>query len=340
MALLQPPPMTSQRITHVAFCLFFLALLLSYDTGLKRAIRVGDVAHVAAFLFAAACGLASFAFASWTEPGFVLQGYRAQMTNRDTPRASEATTPSCSETEASVTEEEVDLRAVSPVPVFADSSTRKGDDKNGDGPENDDDGKDMTSEHHLLGPDGDVRRLCRVCKVFQPLRTKHCISCRRCVRRHDHHCPYLGQCVGERNHRWFFFFVATHAGLCIYTAYQYSGAFSHEEDWNKWLIKNFLLLFGTLLVVVGSFVFSILLACHTYLIVEGQTTWEYLSGPKITYLADDTTNPFDEGVLRNLKWFFLSPSPIRPREWEQVYLAFRRRQALRKSGLREVVVKH
>lgn len=84
--------------------------------------------------------------------------------------------------------------------------------------------------------------------------------------------------------------------------------------------------------------FSLLFACHTFLIFEGQTTWEYLSGTRITYLKDDIHNPFDEGVIRNLKWFFLSPSPVRPREWEQVYLNFKRRQALKKSALREVVV--
>jgi hypothetical protein len=98
------------------------------------------------------------------------------------------------------------------------------------------------------------------------------------------------------------------------------------------------LLFGTMLAIVGSTVFLILSVCHAYLICEGQTTWEYLSGPKITYLKDDHDNPFDEGLAKNLKWFFLTPSPIRPREWEQVYLNFKRRQAMRKGVLREVVV--
>ncbi|KAG7219196.1 hypothetical protein INR49_006289 [Caranx melampygus] len=39
--------------------------------------------------------------------------------------------------------------------------------------------------------------------VKQPMRAKHCQTCKHCVRRFDHHCPWIENCVGERNHRWF-----------------------------------------------------------------------------------------------------------------------------------------
>ena len=50
-------------------------------------------------------------------------------------------------------------------------------------------------------------KYCTVCNIEQPLRTKHCSSCKRCVSTFDHHCPYIGNCVAERNRRLFYFYI-------------------------------------------------------------------------------------------------------------------------------------
>jgi hypothetical protein len=54
----------------------------------------------------------------------------------------------------------------------------------------------------------------------QPLRARHCRDCRRCVRRYDHHCPWMENCVGERNHPLFVAYLALQLvvllwGLCL-----------------------------------------------------------------------------------------------------------------------------
>lgn len=51
--------------------------------------------------------------------------------------------------------------------------------------------------------------LCPECKVIRSVRSRHCAICNRCVERFDHHCPWINNCVGVKNHNAFLFFLAS-----------------------------------------------------------------------------------------------------------------------------------
>ncbi len=48
---------------------------------------------------------------------------------------------------------------------------------------------------------------CKTCQIFQPPRCNHCPFCQTCVLELDHHCLWLGTCLGRRNYRSFYWFL-------------------------------------------------------------------------------------------------------------------------------------
>lgn len=75
-------------------------------------------------------------------------------------------------------------------------------------------GSASDAEHFWTSLMGDSRlshlRTCNTCKVRRPPRCSHCRHCDNCVLNFDHHCYWVGNCVGARNHRSFVAFLVCH----------------------------------------------------------------------------------------------------------------------------------
>jgi len=57
---------------------------------------------------------------------------------------------------------------------------------------------------------------CTRCETRRPPRAHHCRICQRCVRKMDHHCPWINNCVGEFNQKYFLQFLIYVGLLSIY----------------------------------------------------------------------------------------------------------------------------
>ena len=52
-----------------------------------------------------------------------------------------------------------------------------------------------------------IERKCLTCQIMRPPGASHCRICDNCVFDFDHHCVFISNCVGKRNHRYFVLFL-------------------------------------------------------------------------------------------------------------------------------------
>jgi palmitoyltransferase ZDHHC9/14/18 len=156
-------------------------------------------------------------------------------------------------------------------------------------------------------------RTCLICDIYKPPRSKHCYVCHRCVARFDHHCPMLGNCIGYKNHRPFWVFLALETLALVFSIYLNLKTLLDTEfrqigrNWQyvkiAYLIASFIAIFALGVYVCALFFF------HTYLAFTNQTTYEFILWWRSRSNPDPQRPPlrnFSRGMFRNIKDFFCS----------------------------------
>ncbi|XP_049869774.1 palmitoyltransferase ZDHHC6-like [Pectinophora gossypiella] len=59
---------------------------------------------------------------------------------------------------------------------------------------------------------------CSICKGYKAPRSHHCRKCGYCVKKMDHHCPWINCCVGHANHGYFTMFLTSAVLGCLHAS--------------------------------------------------------------------------------------------------------------------------
>ncbi len=59
------------------------------------------------------------------------------------------------------------------------------------------------------------RRFCHFCELVRERGTEHCEDCGVCIEGMDHHCPWVGKCIGRDNLTAFYVFLGCTFGNMI-----------------------------------------------------------------------------------------------------------------------------
>lgn len=63
-------------------------------------------------------------------------------------------------------------------------------------------------------------RYCVTCKIMRPPLASHCSECDNCVVHFDHHCGWVGNCIGGGTHRQFIAMLISGTLSCIHSIIQ------------------------------------------------------------------------------------------------------------------------
>lgn len=156
------------------------------------------------------------------------------------------------------------------------------------------------------------RRHCKWCGKYKPDRCHHCRVCRTCILKMDHHCPWIYNCVGFKNYKYFFLVLFYSVIDLNLIAWAMSESVIRSWDVNTSFATMFFVLFGeTLSIFLGGLITSFW-CFHIMLMMQAMTTIEYCEKKmpkKEGAVIDGAASVYDLGPYRNVM-AVLGPNPV------------------------------
>uniref|UniRef100_A0A8C5X2Z9 Palmitoyltransferase n=1 Tax=Malurus cyaneus samueli TaxID=2593467 RepID=A0A8C5X2Z9_9PASS len=146
-------------------------------------------------------------------------------------------------------------------------------------------------------------RFCDRCQLIKPDRCHHCSVCAMCVLKMDHHCPWVNNCIGFSNYKFFLLFLAYSLLYCLYiaaTVFKYFIKYWTGELTNGRSKFHILFLLFVSIMFFVSLMF--LFGYHCWLVSRNRSTLEAFSAPVFQNGPDK--NGFNLGFVKNLQQVF------------------------------------
>ncbi|KAM6252638.1 palmitoyltransferase ZDHHC15 isoform 1-T1 [Spheniscus humboldti] len=146
-------------------------------------------------------------------------------------------------------------------------------------------------------------RFCDRCQLIKPDRCHHCSVCAICVLKMDHHCPWVNNCIGFSNYKFFLLFLAYSLLYCLYiaaTVFKYFIKYWTGELTNG--RSKFHVLFLLFVAVMFFVSLMFLFGYHCWLVSRNRSTLEAFSAPVFQNGPDK--NGFNLGFVKNLQQVF------------------------------------
>jgi len=146
------------------------------------------------------------------------------------------------------------------------------------------------------------RRHCKWCGKYKPDRCHHCRVCNTCILKMDHHCPWIYNCVGYWNYKYFFL-------LLLYCVFDLHHIFfsslgtiqknlAHDDNIGVMFLSLFCgtLAFSLAMLITAFFGF------HLWLMLRAMTTIEFCEKHMVKKTrANVPSNLYDLGLVGNIQ---------------------------------------